>query len=156
MLRTARTHPKISAYHALEGVHDFNRVPFAPPGGRWTIFNPPEARGSWEPRAIDAWYVGPAYNHYRCWEFWVPATGGYRISGNGRFYPEHCKLPIEEPVDRIEREAKALNNSIQEMMDRKRNFQFERRQQTIAKREGASNISNFQRTHNESSSSSST
>ena len=46
MLRTAQTHPKISAYHALEGVHDFNRVPFAPPGGRWTIFNPPEARGS--------------------------------------------------------------------------------------------------------------
>ena len=64
MLRTARTHPKISAYHALEGVHDFNRVPFAPPGGRWTIFNPPEKRGSWEPRALDAWYVGPAYNHY--------------------------------------------------------------------------------------------
>ena len=74
--------PKISAYHALEGVHDFNRVPFAPPGGRWTIFNPPENRGSWEPRAIDAWYVGPAYNHYRCWVFWIPATGGYRISGN--------------------------------------------------------------------------
>ena len=24
MLRTAQTHPKISAYHALEGVHDFN------------------------------------------------------------------------------------------------------------------------------------
>ena len=24
MLQTARTHPKISAYHALEGVHDFN------------------------------------------------------------------------------------------------------------------------------------
>ena len=120
MLRTARTHPEISAYHALEGVHDFNRVSFAPPGGRWTIFNPPETRGSWEPRAISAWYVGPAYNHYRCWEFWVPATGGYRISGNARFYPEHCKLPIEEPVDRIEREAKALNNSIKEMMDGKR------------------------------------
>ena len=50
----------------------------------------------------------------------MPATGGYRISGNGRFYPEHCKLPIEEPVDRIEREAKALNNSIKEMMDGER------------------------------------
>ena len=74
-------------------------------------------RGSWEPRAIDAWYVGPAYNNYRCWEFWVPATGGYRISGNGRFYPAHCKLPVEEPVDRIAREARALSNSIEEMMD---------------------------------------
>ena len=50
----------------------------------------------------------------------MPATGGYRISGNARFYPEHCKLPIEEPVDRIKREAKALNNSIKEMMDGER------------------------------------
>ena len=32
MLRTSRVHPKILAYHCLEGVHDFNRVPFAPPG----------------------------------------------------------------------------------------------------------------------------
>ena len=47
----------------------------------------------------------------------MPATGGYRISGNARFYPEHCKLPIEEPIDRIEREAKALNSSIKEMMN---------------------------------------
>ena len=27
MLRRARTHPKLSAYHVLEGVHDYNRVP---------------------------------------------------------------------------------------------------------------------------------
>jgi hypothetical protein len=27
MLRTSRVHPKVSAYHVLEGVHDFNRVP---------------------------------------------------------------------------------------------------------------------------------
>ena len=32
MLRTSRVHPKISAFHCLEGVHDFNRIPFAPPG----------------------------------------------------------------------------------------------------------------------------
>ena len=113
MLRTTRTHPKISTYHALEGVHDFNRVPFVPPGGGWTIFNPSEKRGSWEPRALDAWYVGPAYNHYRCWEFRVPATGGHR----GRFYPAHCKLPVEWPADKIAREARVLSNSIEEMMD---------------------------------------
>ena len=28
MLRTSRVHPKISAFHCLEGVHNFNRVPF--------------------------------------------------------------------------------------------------------------------------------
>ena len=59
MLRTSRVHPKISAYHMLEGPHDFNRVPFAPPGTHATILNPPETRTSWGPRAMDAWYLSP-------------------------------------------------------------------------------------------------
>ena len=42
MLRRSRTHPKLLAYHVLEGVHDYNRVPFAPPGTPATVFNPPE------------------------------------------------------------------------------------------------------------------
>ncbi len=32
LLCTSRVHPKVSAFHVLEGVHDFNRVPWAPPG----------------------------------------------------------------------------------------------------------------------------
>ena len=34
MLRTSRVHPQLSAFHVLEGQHDFNRVPFGPPGTR--------------------------------------------------------------------------------------------------------------------------
>ena len=64
MLRTSRVHPKLSAYHVLEGPHNFNRVPFAPPGTRATIFAPPETRTSFGPRAINCWYDGPAYDHY--------------------------------------------------------------------------------------------
>eukprot|EP00978_Attheya_sp_CCMP212_P021361 scaffold62214_cov29-Attheya_sp.AAC.5 len=59
MLRTSRVHPQLSAFHVLEGQHDFNRVPMAPPGTRGTIFNPPKSRTSWGPRALDAWYIGP-------------------------------------------------------------------------------------------------
>jgi hypothetical protein len=40
MLRTSRAHSQVSAYHVLEGAHDFNRVPWAPPGT-------PETRTSW-------------------------------------------------------------------------------------------------------------
>ena len=42
MIRTSRVHPKLSAFHVLEGQHDFDRVPFGPPGTRGTIFNPPD------------------------------------------------------------------------------------------------------------------
>jgi hypothetical protein len=93
MLRTSRVHPKISAFHCLEGVHDFNRVPFAPPGQHATIFNAPETRPSWGPRALDAWYTNPAWHHYRCWELYVPSTSGFRISGQANFYPQHSTQP---------------------------------------------------------------
>ena len=112
MLRTSRVHPKISAFHCLEGVHDFNRVPFAPPGQRATIFNSPETRPSWGPRALDAWYANPAWHHYRCWEFYVPSTGGFRISGQANFYPQHSSVPQETDWDSTKRLAHALTQSL--------------------------------------------
>ena len=47
MLRTSRVNPQLPAYHILHGAFDFNRTPWAPPGTRATIFNPPEIRTSW-------------------------------------------------------------------------------------------------------------
>mgnify|MGYP003325311313 CR=1 FL=1 len=117
MLRTSRVHPKISAYHVLEGTHDFNRVPYAPPGTRATIFDPPETRTSWGPRSIDAWYLHPAYDHYRCWTFYVPGTGGIRTSGQATFYPTHCEMPLETPMDEATRAAKALTNALRRLRD---------------------------------------
>ena len=103
----------------LKGVHDYNRVPFAPPGTPASVFNPPEIRDSWEPRAVDAWYVGPAYNHYRCWKFFIRSTGGYRISGQANFYPQHCQVPIEHPWDKIKRVAMDLRDAIMKMKEAK-------------------------------------
>lgn len=119
MLRMSQTHPKLSAYHVLEGVHDFNRVPFAPPGCRATIFNTPEVRSSFGPRVLDAWYVRPAYNHYRGWQFFVTSTGGFRTSGQATFYPQHCTMPVEQPWDEIRRCAQELTDTIQKLTDEK-------------------------------------
>ena len=66
VLRTSRVHPQLSTYSVLKGIHDFNRNPLAPPGMRATIFSPPETGTSFGPRAIDAWYIGPAPQNYRC------------------------------------------------------------------------------------------
>ena len=115
LLRTSRVHPKVSAFHVLEGVHDFNKVPWAPPGTRATIFNPPEVRSSWGPRALDAWYVLPAWQHYRNWHFYVPSTGGFRTSGQAKFYPRHCEAPVEKPFDEARRLAADLVRSVQKL-----------------------------------------
>ena len=76
MLRTSRVHPRLLAYSVLEGIHDFNRHPWALLGTRGTIFNPPETRTSFGPHAIDAWYIGPAPQHYCCYNFFLPSTRG--------------------------------------------------------------------------------
>ena len=89
MLLTSRVHPKLSVYSVLEVIHDFNRHPWDPPGTRATMFNPPETRTSFGPRAIDAWYIGPAPQHCPCYNFFLPSTGGIRTSGKATFYPQH-------------------------------------------------------------------
>ena len=65
MLRRSRVHPKVSSYYVWKGPSDFNRILFSSSGTKATIFNPPETRSSWGPRALDAWYISQSYNHYR-------------------------------------------------------------------------------------------
>ena len=41
----------------------------APPPTRATILNPPNIRASWDQPSLDAWYAGPAWDHYRALTF---------------------------------------------------------------------------------------
>ena len=93
MLRTSRVNPKVSVYQILEAPHDFNQIPFAPLSTRTTIFTPPETRSSWGTILLKAWYISPTFNHYQCWELYVPSTGGVRTSDQSNFYPTHYEIP---------------------------------------------------------------
>ena len=115
MLRTSRVHLNLSAYSVLEVMHDFNRYPWAPPGTRATIFNPPETRTYFGPRAIDAWFFGPAPQHYRCYNFFLPSTGGICTSRQATFYLQHCTVPKETPMDETIRIAESLVTEIQRL-----------------------------------------
>ena len=128
MLRTSRVHPTLFAYHVLEGPHDFNRFPFAPPGTCATILNPPETRTSWGPRDMDAWYPRPAYNHYRVWIFHITFTGGNRVSGQAVFYPAHCSTPNTTPMDDAAKIAATLLQAIRHL--RQKNTKFHGRHDT--------------------------
>jgi hypothetical protein len=43
---------------------------------------------------MDGYYVGPANNHYRCLQFYIPATRRFPFSNTWRLYPTHCQIPI--------------------------------------------------------------
>ena len=122
MLRTSCVHPKLSAYHVLEVPHDFHRVPFAPPGTLATILNQPETRTSWGPRAMDAWYLSPAYDHYRAWLFHIPSKGENRVSGQAVFYPTHCNTPQTTPMDEAAKIAATLVQAIRRLLQKNTQF----------------------------------
>ena len=72
-LRTSCIDPRKAAYHQLQGNrYDWNRFPMAPPGTRAVLYLDPENRSSWGAQGLDAWYCGPAQDHYRCNIFYVP------------------------------------------------------------------------------------
>ena len=83
-------------------------MPFGPAGTRGTIFNPPETRGSYGPRALDCWYVGM--------HFQIPSTGGYQTSPQYKMYPTHVKILRETPMDRAVKIAGSLTTAIQNIL----------------------------------------
>jgi hypothetical protein len=74
LLRTSRLHPQLSAYAHVHGLFDFKQTPLAPPGIRVLIHDNPTVRGTWAPRAVPGWYLGPAMHHYRCYRVWARNT----------------------------------------------------------------------------------
>lgn len=98
VLRTSRIDPTKSAYHQLHGKkYDWNAHPLAPPGSRAVIYEDPNSRTSWGTRGVDAWYCGPALDHYRNMSFYVPTTRSMRISGTYELFPQHCLFPQFTP-----------------------------------------------------------
>eukprot|EP00804_Cyclotella_cryptica_P004885 CCRYP_004953-RA/>CCRYP_004953-RA protein AED:0.21 eAED:0.22 QI:0/0/0/1/0.5/0.33/3/0/1060 len=99
LLRTSRNDPSKSAYHQLHGHrYNWNAYPLAPPGTKAVIYESPTTRTSWGTQGLDAWYCGPAFDHYRNMKFYVPSTKAYRVSGSYDLFPQHCILPTFTPV----------------------------------------------------------
>ena len=65
----------------------------APMGTRAVIYEDALSRTSWGPRGLDAWYLKPAMDHYRCCEFYVPTLKSVRVSGSFDLFPQHCIMP---------------------------------------------------------------
>ena len=97
MLRASRVDPTKSAYEILNGPYDWNRYPLAPLGCKAVVYENGDTRGSWASRGVDAFYLGPAKDHYRCDHYYIPETRAYRISGSSELFPQHCQLPSLTP-----------------------------------------------------------
>ena len=91
LLWTSHTEPKNSAYHQHHGQqYNWNRYSMAPPGTKAIIYKDPGSCTSWGPSGTDAWYCGPAMDHYYNCHFHVPETCPYQISASFDLFPQQC------------------------------------------------------------------
>ena len=74
-LRKSRTIPHLSAYTHIFGEFDYNCTPLALPGTRIVIHNIPNDRASWETHGEYGRYTGPATEHCRFHNAYIPKTG---------------------------------------------------------------------------------
>jgi hypothetical protein len=101
LLRASRLNPSLSAHSQLHGTYDYNKNPIAPPGTKVMVHVKPSVRQSWAPHAVPGWYLGTAFNHYRCHRVWLPSTRAERVCDTVTWFPTHVTMPVTSKADHI-------------------------------------------------------
>ena len=114
LLRTSRTCPKVSAYAHIHGTFDFDRTPLAPPGVRALIYNNPDHRVSYGVHGDEAFYLGLSLEHYPCYRFFVPSTGGTRVCATAQFFPIDVAGPTLSATTKVLVAANNLVNALKQ------------------------------------------
>eukprot|EP00957_Ditylum_brightwellii_P164878 12553097-Ditylum_brightwellii.AAC.1 len=83
----------------MHGTFYFEATPMAPPGTRCYIHIKPHKRASWRFHAEDAWYVGPALQHYRCYTVVMKEKAAHRITVTVKFKCHGAKVPRVTPAE---------------------------------------------------------
>jgi hypothetical protein len=113
LLRKSRIDLRMSAYAQLNGNFDFNRTPLSPPGTRIIAHDKPDQRSSWDPHGLDGYYLGPALDHYRCYQVHITKTKGTNIVDTVEFFPAKLAMPRTSSKDLASIAALELSNVLQ-------------------------------------------
>jgi hypothetical protein len=116
LMRGSRINPAHSAWSQIFGPYDFNSVPIAPPGIRVLVHERASTQGTWEPHAVDGWYVGPAMDHYRCYRVFIEETNAERITDTISWYPTKVNIPTATSQEII---VEALSDTPHELCNQR-------------------------------------
>ncbi len=114
MLRPARIRmsPTISAYAYLWGQHDYNANPFAPLGCKVQAHITPGVCKTWAPHTASGYYVGNAWEHYRCHEVYISNTKSIHTCLTVFFEHKYLTMPSITPADALIRAEDYLTDAI--------------------------------------------
>eukprot|EP00957_Ditylum_brightwellii_P091966 7002315-Ditylum_brightwellii.AAC.1 len=83
-----------------------------PPGTRCYIHIKPHNQASWGFHAEDAWYVGPALQHNRCYTIVIKEKAAQWITGTVKFKHHGAKVPTVTPAERVAKVLKELTSAV--------------------------------------------
>ena len=112
MLRSARVAPNVSAYAYLWKQHDFNANPFAPLGCKVEAHIKPAVWETWAAHTASGYYIGNAWEHYRCHEIYITDTKHSRICETVFFKHKYLTMPSFTPADALITAADNLVDTI--------------------------------------------
>jgi hypothetical protein len=98
----------------LEGSFDFNKTPLAPPGTKIIIHEKPQQRKSWDPHGVVGWYLGPAMDHYRCYQVFTTPTKVEHIGDTEEFIPQNTQVHTMTSTDLAIQAANDLVEALQQ------------------------------------------
>ena len=63
-------------------------------------FEAPDQRRTWAPHGAEGFYIGPAFDHHRCYKVYISSTRGIRTTGQLSWHPPAgYTLPGASPLD---------------------------------------------------------
>jgi hypothetical protein len=94
LLRTSRLHPQLSAAAHFNGLIDYNKTSFAPPGCNIIMHDKTAKRCTWATHSQHGYSLGPAMHHCRCQKVYISATASERIVYTQVFSPQFTNATI--------------------------------------------------------------
>jgi hypothetical protein len=96
-------------YAYLWKQHDFNANPFAPLGCKVEAHIKPAVRETWAAHTASGYYIGNAWDHYRCHEIYITDTKHSRVCETLFFKHKYLTMPSFTPSDAL---VKAADNLV--------------------------------------------
>ncbi len=108
MLQPLRMTPTISVYAYLWKQHDYNANPFAPLGCKVEVYLVPSNHETWAPHTASGFYIGNAWDNYRCRKIYINNTRHTCTCNTVFFKHKYLTMPTLTPADAL---IQAADNS---------------------------------------------
>jgi hypothetical protein len=112
MLQPSRMTPTILAYAYLWKQHNYIANPFAPLGYKVEVHFVSSNHETWVSHTSSGFYIGNAWDHYRCHEIYINDTRHTHTCNTVFFKCKYLTMPTLTPADALIQAADNLTSAI--------------------------------------------